>query len=750
MTDWSKIVEGEDLISASKQRMAKAEQKKVDPDQVSALQEKGWEPIKTDKKGKVLMSKEKRYGDQFENEVWMIFYKMGFQLMNSDNSFEIDLNGNTKQIDIIAMDEDTCVLIECKATKVFEKSCSFKQELESIHGYYADACKKIEEKYGKKHFKFIFATKNYLITDDSMDMQRINSFGYYYMSQDTVEYYEALVEHLGSAAKYQLLGNLFHNEVIDGLETKIPALKGRMGGLEYYSFLIEPDKLLRIAYILHRSKANHLLMPTYQRLIKKERLTAIRNFVNEGGYFPNSLIVSIDNAADDVKFDLLGKVDSDISETGILSLPARYRSVYVIDGQHRLYGYSETQHATTNVIPVVAFVNLPSEKQVQMFMEINENQKKVSKTLRNTLNIDLLWESNDPNKRKDALMLRTAEALGEEGDSPLYARVVTGEDKVTTKRCITTDYVKDAIKHSSFLNEYGKKGITKNGSIDRNDNDVTYPALISLLKKGLTTISDYCSDEWELGSDGFLAINNAVYGLIRIIDDVISIQFSAAAFPLTDIDAAYEKCEPMLLELCEAINEMNEETRMKIKKAKGGGAKKEAWRVLQVALNSKDPQFTSKDLVEYIENNCTDNNPESAHYLSSIEAVIKSRFKDELFKDPNWMINKLPEALASDIVTRAAAENFKRSKFGQEVIEEWDIISFEEISKICIHGNNWSSFAQALLSRPSEKSSKINAVSWLKDLANFKLKIKAGKPITRNEFETLKELYNDFCNETNI
>jgi DNA sulfur modification protein DndB len=63
-----------------------------------------------------------------------------------------------------------------------------------------------------------------------------------------------------------------------------------------------------------------------------------------------------------------------------------------------------------------------------MFMDINQNQKAVSKSLRNTLNIDLLWDSDDANERKLSLMLSIAQELGEDKSSPLYGRVVTGED----------------------------------------------------------------------------------------------------------------------------------------------------------------------------------------------------------------------------------------------------------------------------------------------------------------------------------
>ena len=162
------------------------------------------------------------------------------------------------------------------------------------------------------------------------------------------------------------------------------------------------------------------MMPTYQRIIKKNRLTSVRDFINNGGYFPNSIIISIDTSGKGLVFDQSAtKVDGAISKLGILHIPKRYRTAYIIDGQHRLYGYSDSKYASTNTVPVVAFVDLDRTEQIKLFMDINENQKAVPKSLRVTLNADMLWESSDKNEQRQALRSKIAQMLGEEPTSPL-------------------------------------------------------------------------------------------------------------------------------------------------------------------------------------------------------------------------------------------------------------------------------------------------------------------------------------------
>lgn len=107
---------------------------------------------------------------------------------------------------------------------------------------------------------------------------------------------------------------------------------------KYYSFSIEPEKLLKIGYVLHRNEANSSMKPTYQRIIKKKRLNEVREFINNGGYFPNSIIISLDTEGKGLVFDQASqKIDNTISRIGILHIPKKYRSAYIIDGQHRLY-----------------------------------------------------------------------------------------------------------------------------------------------------------------------------------------------------------------------------------------------------------------------------------------------------------------------------------------------------------------------------------------------------------------------------
>jgi DNA sulfur modification protein DndB len=101
-----------------------------------------------------------------------------------------------------------------------------------------------------------------------------------------------------------------------------------MGEYNDYAFSIEPEKLLKISYILHRVNVNNDDRG-YQRLVRRNRLKEIEEFLNGGGYFPNSIIININTKRDEpLNFDRINSPDHDneLTESVILHLPKRHHS----------------------------------------------------------------------------------------------------------------------------------------------------------------------------------------------------------------------------------------------------------------------------------------------------------------------------------------------------------------------------------------------------------------------------------------
>ena len=347
---WEGIVPDKNLRSTITKRKKSHIYESIQPELLTRYESEGWE-IDREFKTKIRMKRLKSFDMAFEDEVWTTFANLGFQYMNKDRNFKIAYSNDpklTQQIDVFAADDETILIIECKATKGQHKKGNFKESIEAIGGKKSGLHKAIRKIFpnSKYKLKFIFATNNYFLSDP--DKQRLDSFDILHFDEESVKYYQDLTKHLGLSARFQLLGNLFEGQEIPELQNQVPAIEGKMGGHTYYSFSIEPEKLLKIGYVLHRNKANKKFMPTYQRLIKRSRLKSVQEFVEDGGFFPNSIIINVDSKRKKLRFDkAASSVDNALSKIGVLYLPKKYRSAFIIDGQHRLYGYANSEYSST-------------------------------------------------------------------------------------------------------------------------------------------------------------------------------------------------------------------------------------------------------------------------------------------------------------------------------------------------------------------------------------------------------------------
>lgn len=394
----------------------------------------GWEEVSTSK-FKAKIQKMKPLGVKFEDDIWCMFYNLGFRNLNYDENLIIQWGDNPEdkhQLDIVAVGEEAIFVVECKATGSL-KAASFKKDIGDMCLYKDGVMKVLRQIYGNyKKIKFVFATRNYIFADGCEDEKRLLDNKIFQFTDNTYDYVNSLIKSYRSTVIYQFYGLMFQHERINNDKIRIPALKGTMGGHNYYMLSIEPAKLLKIGFVLHRTKVNtQITVPTYQRLLVPSRLKGIGEFIDKGGYFPNTVIVNFDNSnkKNRIQFEqTAGGTDDTKTKLGYLTIPNAYCIAYIIDGQHRVYGYAGSKYKDTNTIPVVAFEGLPSDEQLKIFMDINEHQKAVSPGLRLDLTEDLNWDSPRLDSRLKALRSSIIKQLGSGNNSVLARKISIGED----------------------------------------------------------------------------------------------------------------------------------------------------------------------------------------------------------------------------------------------------------------------------------------------------------------------------------
>lgn len=708
------MVAGRELSMEKSSRKKIFVSMKIAASDLPAMIDQGWEKSKDYKSPKFVgITKEKPANEQFVDMVWLLFANMGFTEMNAGSPFETcyDFHDDNLKypVSVVAVDDETILIALCHASDtVIERS--FADEIQDLSLKISGIRKELLKQYPGRKTKFIWATHNYIT--NRRDLALLDKAGIAYFNDSAIEYYSELAKHLGSCSRYQLLGSLFANQEIKNMDDRVPAIQGKMGGYTYYSFSIEPEKLLKIGYVLHRSEANQNMMPTYQRIIKKKRLQDVRSFINDGGYFPNSIIISIDSNGKGLVFDQSStKIDGTISKIGILHIPKRYRSAYIIDGQHRLYGYSDSKYAASNTIPVVAFVDLERSEQIKLFMDINENQKAVPKSLRVTLNADMLWESPDFSEQRQALRSKIAQMLGEEPTSPLHGRVVIGENESTPERCITVEAIQSALKKCRFFDAYGKKNaLQKPGTFDCQNNQETCDLFYPFIEKCLLYIREACLDEWNKGDrdSGMLTMNRGIQGVVRVIDDIVNMLVDKAMIsPKTqDLDDMFGLIRYYLKPLADYINNLTADQRKDLRGYFGGGADTRFWRAYQKAVSDARPDFNPEGLEEYWQNETKVYNEETKSMLREIESKIKlivSSRLEEYYGD-SWLVKGLPKAIYTRAKGEADEARYEQISNDNEDIEIpiWEYVTLAECKPIILNGKNWSLLFEDSMVRPEE------------------------------------------------
>jgi DNA sulfur modification protein DndB len=592
-------------------KSSKYQFRSVDHSLVEGLLDEGWEEHGAPLKTKTRMRRLKSHNVQFEDDIWCQLYRLGYRTLNVDETFELPFGSapsEKKQIDVVAINDDSILLVECKSSELPAKPPSYKTEFEALKLRLDGYKKSLDQTFGPgRRIKYIFATRKLRIGRDSSDIARLLETGSFYYNDNTYDYLNDLLKRYRDAAHYQFMGLIMKGQNINKERIEVPAIEGRMGDKTYYMFSIEPHVLLKIGFVLHRTRANESEMPTYQRLLIPNRLKGITKFIDGGGFFPNSAILNFNER--DAKLEFQGQQrgkDSD-SRTGVLKIPNAYAVAYIIDGQHRIYGYANSKYKESDTIPVVAFKNLDPADQLELFMQINENQKAVSPTLRITLEEDLYWNSNRLDSRLKALRSSVIRQLGGDRSGPLYGKISLGEDKAP----LQAKPFADALLRCRLLPEArGNKFVEEStgGSLYDTSNADHKEEMLKARSRAVAFINvcyelaeESLKDDPEVLSR-FILSNRGTYAFISLIGDLHLFETLNGELSIkSTAEERLQAIEKYLLVLFKALSGMDEDESEALAGKLGSGAEGTWLRVFQSYINAKFKDYDPPELQDWRE-----------------------------------------------------------------------------------------------------------------------------------------------------
>lgn len=223
----------------------------------------------------------------------------------------------------------------------------------------------------------------------------------------------------------------------------------------------------------------------FQRMVTQRRAIEIAAAVlDQGRSFPNTIVLATDS--NDIKYN-----------DCTLTLTDKIRFL-VVDGQHRLWAQRFSKYNAE--YGCVIHVGLSEPQMAELFVEINDNQKRVPSSLRWDL-VRLVRPEDDPAAIRAVDLI---EKLNSEEESPLFQRIdMTGEQpEIEVKQGSLAPSIKTVLNKKTLLQEEG------------------FDLQLEVLMKYFAAARERDPDGWKKAK-GPLYGNRIFRALLRILPDLL-------------------------------------------------------------------------------------------------------------------------------------------------------------------------------------------------------------------------------------
>jgi DNA sulfur modification protein DndB len=714
------------LASEYRRRRNEHDLKSVHPADVEAEEAKGWILQRPGKRA-TRLKRPKGHERLLEDRVWCLFQSMGYKVLNGKN-FKIsfirgDGSEGRKQIDVYAEDQETAVVIECKSKLERGRRSLQKDILETValQKYFRDSIIKRQKKGYRPKIIWIYATNNILWSGP--DVERAEAHGIKILTENELQYFETFVRHMGPAGKYQILGEFLRGQKVPGLsDIRLPAIRGKIGGEVFYSFVTTPRNLQKIAFINHQALNHPDGRPAYQRMISSSRIKEIGGYIAKGGFFPTNILV---NFSDAPRFDLISNAENTDPNTkfGWLTLPSKYRSAWIIDGQHRLYGFSHlTDEYLDQNLFVLAFEKMAVQKEADLFITINHKQKSVPKGLLVSLLADIRMGDADPSTALSALASAVVRALNTDKTSPLSRRFAVHGVPAEPNQNLTISEAVNGFRRSGLIGRLTGSSIAP-GPLSGATDDETVSRASSVINAYFEKVREANPKRWESGREAFIAINPGLRAHLSVIAEVVSYLSHKKSLDfqlLKSPDFALHVitfCEPIYKFIREAPDEVIKE---KFSRKFGeGGVKEYAYHLMRI-LTDTHSDFGTEEFLRWVEQSNSDKIDEVNQFLMKLSERLTNYVIDTLKKvhgthrlasdeQAFWEIG-----VESERIRRNAFEAQQRDKSRRKPKEAY--LNIVDLAEIVKQSNNWQHFEHTFKNPKSEERvGQKYYLSWIQD-----------------------------------
>jgi DNA sulfur modification protein DndB len=742
-----------DLSGLARRKARSYETKTINEALFPEYESKGWVLLRKNKKS-IQIKKDKSHNVLLEDNVWMLFYKMGFQYLSMEGGCKVQMGSTsdapTSQIDVVAIDEEIAIAIECRSSNELANRPQFQSDLGKFvltKNSFTQSVRKHFDSHPKKQIIYGMVLSKIRLSDN--DKERAKKENVILFDERDLEYYRNLVSHLGPAAKYQILSDMLPGKEVPGLSIRVPAIKTKMGGDTCYNFSISPEYLLKISYVSHRSKGKQSDINTYQRMLAKSRLSKIRDYITNDGIFPTNIILNFEK--NKLQFQRTRQeTDTDTIEIGTLGwldIRPAYKSAWIIDGQHRLFAFSGHERALKSKLSVLAFEGLPASKQAQMFIDINSKQKAVKQSLLQELYAELHWDADEPETRVKAIVSKSIQDLNSDPDCALYQRIQSTDGSKDLVKCITLSSLFGQIEKKGFHIAKEKSGhVVEFGPLwAGDDNHKTLKRTVYVLKFLFNKIKEKNQEWWNKGADqgGGLAMNDGVAACVNILRSIFDfLESQGKKLVHLDDKELTKAIEPYVSALADYLYSLDEQQKKFFRDQRGGAGILTRTRKCQEGMRKIIHGFNPVGLDEWIKTQEQQTNLQAKTIIDEIELKLKDTVIDELkrefgLEESGWWVNGIPKAIRVSISQRREEEDGKRGG----VEHYFDLIHYKKIIS-----DNWNLFKDIFGYGKGNKDKQSEWIGEINEMRKIVSHASSGKMVSMEELQKL-QTYHEWLKE---
>lgn len=736
------VLSVDDLRSLARRKNNPSEFKSVSKNGGSSLPvEEGWQKYR-EGATTVRLIRPKTRSVLLEDRVWSLLYRLGFTHLSGEGGAEIALDpkkdaGLRGKIDVVGLDPEVALAVACKSAGQPRRYSEFQKDLAKHALVRLRFTNSVSDQFPEAHRRvpiIVMFTWDLILTEN--DLQCAKNENVVLLNEKDLNYYELLASHLGPAAKYQFFADMLPGKRVHGLDLRVPALQSKLGRYTYYTFSIEPQYLLKIAYVSHRAKGKATDVDTYQRMIKKSRLKKIREYIDANGIFPTNIVISLEGKRH-VNFEPWKQTGgAEGAKHGTLILTPSYRCAWIIDGQHRLFAYSGHEKAKTSHLSVLAFEGLPASKQAQLFIDINHEQKSVKRSLLQELYAELNWDAEDDDKRVNAIVSKAVQALNDDKESPFYSRILLADETRTDTRCITLESLFRTLNQAGM---FVVKQSVDYGPLWAADNAATLRRVVQVVNNWFGFVRDANADWWNLGAEegGGLSMNDGVSVCMTVLRSIFQYLLDKKHLKLIHLSnkELIDVLGPYGRALGQHLASYSPEQRRDFRAgARGNQGQTATRRKCEKALNDKFPDFEPPGLLEALRAQEAQTNKQAYRLIVDLEkrlfnfilGTLKLEFGNG--KDELWWYSAVPPQ-----IRKKAAERLEEEKGKGKKENYLDLIDLRTIVL-----NNWSLFQDSMgFGKSGNKEAKTD---WMHKLNESRKIVMHGTKQQTVSFEQLAQL----------